>query len=680
MSTVRASFQPRARGDVAAGGAALLLAVTSLVWHLTGTAEPADHGPSFAAMPIAAAFGYGATATVLAWHGRARVVRRVLLGIGFAQGVASMAGLYADAGLAADERWPLTAGVFWLGSWLWSPAYVAVGALLPLVLPDGRPLWRPAAVLSGAAVGCTALWWALLPYELQDFPTTNGLSNPVGLNVVASPSLAAGVIGLNAVAVAVALVSAAVRWRRSTGAERDQLKWLLLGLVATVVLAASAFFVAPRTGAALAALAMLPFPAACGVALVRHRLWDVDLVLSRSLLYGLMTGVVVSGYVVAVALLGGLLGGTAGAPVLATALVALLVLPLHGRLQRVVNRLVHGDAEDPYTALARLGDRLEASADPGELAEHLLPELMAQVGRVLRVPYAAVELPDGSLAQHGVVAARTTATALLFGGQEVGRLVVAGDQLSRADRMLLDQLARQAAVAVHSVLLSRDVSRARAVTATAREEERRRLRRDLHDGMGPALAAVALQAETARDLVDLDPTAAKALLDRLVPRLNHAVADVRTLVHDLRPPTLDELGLAGALRELAAHFATPDRSVRVEAAPLPELPAAVDLAAYRIAAEALHNAARHADAASLLVSLACDQDRLRLTVRDDGRGLPEGAPAGVGLRSMRERAEELGGSLTTGPAAGGGTEVLAVLPLPESAPAVPQQRRDLATT
>lgn len=214
------------------------------------------------------------------------------------------------------------------------------------------------------------------------------------------------------------------------------------------------------------------------------------------------------------------------------------------------------------------------------------------------------------------------------------------------------------------MLLAREAQQARIATATAREEERRRLRRDLHDGLGPALAAVALQAETARDLVVSDPAAAVTLLDRLVPRLSDTVADIRTLVHGLCPPTLDELGLTGSVRELVTRFATPRRAVLVEAEPLPPLPAAVDLAAYRIVAESLANAAKHSGATTVRVTLSCAPSALEVRICDDGVGPGTSASSGIGLRSMRERAEELGGSCVVLPGAtGSGTTVLATLPL-----------------
>lgn len=452
------------------------------------------------------------------------------------------------------------------------------------------------------------------------------------------------------------------------GVARDQLRWLLVGVLGTVAVGAAGFVAPPWATEVLPALAVLPLPAACLVALLRHRLWDVDLVLSRSLSYGLLSATVVGGYVIAVALLGGALGGTANAPVLATAVVALLVLPLHTRLQRLVNRLVHGDAEDPYTALARLGDRLEASTGAAEVADRVLPDLVTRVAQVLRVPYVAVDLADGSRTAAGVRPDEVVTTPLLYGGVAVGSLVVGGAVLTRGERRRLDHLARQAAVAVHSVLLARGAQQARIATATAREEERRRLRRDLHDGLGPALAAVALQAETARDLVVSDPAAAVTLLDRLVPRLSDTVADIRTLVHGLRPPTLDEFGLAGSVRELATRFATPRRTVSVEAEPLPPLPAAVDLTAYRIVAESLANAARHSGATTVRVALSCSSSALEVRISDDGVGPGTAGSSGIGLLSMQERAEELGGSCAVLPGAtGSGTTVLAALPL---------QRRD----
>ena len=649
--------------DVGLGLTAVVVVLGAVVWRQLADAGPATDGPTFLGMELAFAIVYGGAGALLAWADAAPVVRRVLLAIGLAHALCSLAGTYAEVGLAAAPSWPAAEWALWVALWLWSPAYVAVPVVLPLLLPDGRPVWRWSGWLAGTAVVTTAVWWAVTPYHLQDIPVL-GHVNPVGIDAAASPVAVTGVAVLVLSAAAVAVASMVVRWRRAQGVERDQLRWVLVGVLATIAVGAGAFVLPAWSTELLPALAVLPLPAACLVALLRHRLWDVDVVLSRSLTYGLLSAGIVAAYVASVALLGAVLGSTAGAPVLATTVVALLVLPLHTRLQKVVNRLVHGEVEDPWTALARLGDRLEAATGPAEVADRVLPDLVAQVSRALRVPYAAVRLADGSTTEHGEAPAEVVTTPLVYGGVEVGRLVVTGTELPRGERRLLEHLARQAAVAVHSVLLARAAQAARAGTATAREEERRRLRRDLHDGLGPALAAVALTAETARDLVPQDPAAAVALLDRLVPRLNEAVRDVRALVHDLRPPTLDELGLAGSVRELATRFATPTRSVSVDAGELEVLPAAVDLAAYRIVSECLANAAKHSSASSVRLALRRSPSCLQVEVRDDGVGLASSAVPGVGLRSMRERAEELGGSCTIGSGEGGtGTTVVATLPL-----------------
>jgi signal transduction histidine kinase len=219
--------------------------------------------------------------------------------------------------------------------------------------------------------------------------------------------------------------------------------------------------------------------------------------------------------------------------------------------------------------------------------------------------------------------------------------------------------------------MTEDLQRSRGRLVTTREEERRRLRRDLHDGLGPALAGVAMQLDAATGLIDADPERAKKLIAELRSETSEAIADIRRLVHDLRPPQLDDLGLVGAIEERAARLAAEGDGasadglkVTVEAPPeLPALPAAVEVAAYRIAQEALANVVRHSGARACTIRLALN-GWLELQVRDDGSGMSEHHDPGVGLSSMRERAAELGGVCTVEPGEGGGTVVYALLPLP----------------
>lgn len=235
---------------------------------------------------------------------------------------------------------------------------------------------------------------------------------------------------------------------------------------------------------------------------------------------------------------------------------------------------------------------------------------------------------------------------------------------------MLEDLARQVGVAAHSVRLTAELQLARQRLVTAREEERRRLRRDLHDGLGPTLAGIGLEIEAARNLLTQDLPGAHNLLAKLAGRTQEATADIRRLVYGLRPPALDELGLIGALREHAARLAgRPDGLyVSVDAsAELGSLPAAVEVAAYRIVLEALTNAQRHSGASAVSMRLERKNDTLEMEVKDDGKGLEPGYREGVGLASIRERAAELGGACSLAPCASGkGTRLQAVLPIKEA--------------
>ena len=633
--------------------------VIGAVLHVVNITAGRGVEPSFWLLSALGALAYGGVGAVLARRSRVPRIPLVLGAIGLGQGLALVCREYALLGAV-----PLDQLALWLGSWLWAPSYIASAALLPLLLPDGflpSRRWRPALALSIVALAAQAVNWALLPYELQDVPlVVRDLTNPVGLAVAASPAVLGTITLLTVAAVALALASVAVRWRTSSGDRRQQLKWLLVGGAATVVVFALGFLIPQPVGEYVAALGALPIPLTCGIAALRHRLWDVDLVVSVGLRYTMLSAVIIAVYAAVVALL----GASTGAPVVATVVVAVVLLPLHSLLQRWTNRLVFGEPDDPVTALARLGERLEATSDPADVADRLLPEVAARVSSLLQSPYAAIRSADGAVVEHGDRPDDVDRVPLRYGGAEVGVLELTPRARSRAEGRRLDQLARQAAVAVHSVLLTREARRSRQLVVAAREEERRRLRWDLHDGVGPAIAGLALQAETARDLVADDPVAATAILDRLVPRLNGAVADVRAIVHELRPPTLDELGLAGAVRELATRFAVRGRRVDADVSELGELPAAVDLAAYWIISEALANTARHSDARTIRVAVRRDGRWLRLEVADDGTGIDADAPAGVGLASMRARAEEVNGHCTIGPAAdGSGVVVAARLPL-----------------
>jgi signal transduction histidine kinase len=478
------------------------------------------------------------------------------------------------------------------------------------------------------------------------------------------------------------------RYRRVSGpVERQQTKWIVFGITAMVVGTQGSdvlLLVYPQTWLLMAGpvyyLSLLFIPLSIGVAILRNHLFDIDLVINRTLVYGALTTSVVLLYVLVVGGLGAVLQvqGSLIVSLLATGLAAVMFQPLRDRLQRGVNHLMYGERDDPYAVLSRMGQRLESRLAP----EAVLPAVTRTLREALKLPYAEIQLKreDGfeTAASAGDRGENNLSLPLVYGGETVGRLVVgprAGEEnFGPTERGLLEDLAHQVGASAHAALktdealrLSADLQHSRERLVEAREEERRRLRRDLHDGLGPQLSSQALTVDAALALMRRDPDAAEELLLELKADAQDAVADIRRLVYGLRPPALDDLGLLGALRESAAQYAAKGLSVSVEAPEgLPPLSAAVEVAAYRIAQEALTNVARHAEASACTVYLAIEKAGvLRVEVRDDGRGIPGHSPVGVGLTSMRERASELGGGLVVEALPGGGTRVSARLPLPE---------------
>jgi signal transduction histidine kinase len=403
------------------------------------------------------------------------------------------------------------------------------------------------------------------------------------------------------------------------------------------------------------ALAVAALPVSVGLAVLQHRLYEVDLLVNRALLYALLTSAVVAVYVLVVGGVGAVLDarGAGWLPLLATAVVAVGFQPLREAVQRGVNRLTYGAWHEPHELVRGLNSRLEQAASP----ERALTDVLCAVRDDLRLESLAVRTPDGDvLAEAGSSAGTDRTLPLVHAGSPVGTLVVGGGAHRRRDDEVLAELAGALAPAVRAARLHTDLVRSRERLVLAREEERRRLRRDLHDGLGPALAGLTLKLDAARNRLGDD-----ALLREMRSDVQATIVDVRRLVDGLRPVSLDELGLVGSLQRLVDRAPADGLHVRLVAEDADSPAAAVEVAAYRIVQEALTNVLRHAGARECEVSVHGRNGHLVVSVADDGAGSLRPGD-GSGLETMRERAEELGGSLELLPRPGGGTVVRAVLP------------------
>ncbi|MGW4940329.1 sensor histidine kinase [Actinoplanes sp. NPDC004185] len=531
------------------------------------------------------------------------------------------------------------------GGWTWALALFVPLALA--LLPDGRLPSRRWRWLPALLVGNGVVFTALAVIDpLGGMPALVGAR---GYPDMALPGLewagaavqlpiAAGYLG--------AVVALVLRYRRGGDTVRRQLLWLVLAMI--VMLAAFALEATLRTETLL--LGILPIllvPLAITIAVLRHQLLDIRLVVSRSVLYLLLTGGVVGGYLALVATLD-VVVRRQSVPVLATLAVALAVNPVRVWLQGLVHRAFYGARRDPVQAIATVGARLSQAGTAADGVAGVLETLC----RVMRFPAAAIMVDDHKLTGHGELPPGRHAVALRSGDTAVGELVVglrAGEgRLDPADELVLTLLAAPLAVAVRAGRLADELAVSRERVISGREEERRRIRRDLHDGLGPVLTSVVLNADAARRLLGTDPARSTTLLGTVCDQTVGAIEEIRRLVYDLRPPALDGMGLVGALHEYASVLSrggdSSPVSVRVDGpTELPELPAAVEVAVYRIATEALTNVVRHSTASTAVVRLGVEATALCLEICDNGVNAADSWQPGVGLASIRERTAELGG-------------------------------------
>jgi len=604
---------------------------------------------------------YAAVAVVIALARPGHPVGRLLLLGSSAWGTGE--GLLALAVSAEGQGHPTLAGWLAVVGGLRGLGWLVLVLAVPLAFPDGRTPWgghRP-TILVWLSISVFMAALILAPTPLDN--RLPGLVSPTGLpRSLQAIADSVALLGVALIATTLVVVVAGLvhRWRTGDELLRQQLLVFATAFAAPllVIPLMPLSFVQPW----MFGVVSLPVPIAIAVALLQRRLYDVQLVVNRTVTYVGLSFAVAALYAGTITGVGLLLHdrGAVWLPWAAAGVVAVAFAPLRDALQRGVNHLTYGQWSQPGDVLAATGRRLADAADVPALLHTLTAELGTGLG------LAGIEVVDvhgRSLALYGDPHQVADELPLSAYGRQVGALRWGPASKRDADRRLMADLAAHLGGLVHSAGLLEDLRQAQERLVVAREEERRRLRRDLHDGLGPALAGLALQVDTVRNLAAGGNDTEEQLLE-LRNGVASTVVDVRRIVEGLRPPALDEFGLDGALASLAERI-TQGSDLTVEVtipAGLPDISAAVEVAAYRVTQEALSNAVRHSGATRSQIALTVDADGIRLEVTDNGTGAVRPRPGGIGLTSMHERAVEIGGRLSIQAAAANGTTISLWLP------------------
>jgi signal transduction histidine kinase len=606
--------------------------------------------------------GFVITGSALAVVGLLLTWLRPRNSLGWLLALAGVIGAACNAGqiygplayLKPERHWPAGELVLALSAPLWIPALLIPTTLVLARYPSGVVSGRWArrfdrGVILGLIVLC--IGYAAAPNAVTD---ELDKKKPH----VVPEAVAAITMGAGAILVLVGLVAAVTltirRMIRSPSPERQQ---ILLLLMTTLLIIPAAFL--PYEGMLSVAYALIPIAIAIGV--LRYRLLGIEVVVRRTLLYGTLTGLVLVVFVAVTAGLAALLPHGPAPLVVAASLIAVGLAPVRDRLQRFVDRVVYGDRGDPWSALSRLSMPLGGPAD-----DELLAATAEALGKALHVQGVQIRDADGgALGEWGDVGAAEE-FPLHFGGAGLGALAVEvrrGEaSLGAADVRLLTAVAPLVAVIVHAVTLAGELRVAQTRLREATESERQRLRQDLHDGLGPSLTGIGLGLEAMESATG---PRADEMLARLRTEVTRSLDEVRRIIDDLRPGAFDDDGLLEALRGRVTHFRQrTGLHVDLDAPRAVDVCPEVEVTAYRIVEEALTNVVKHAHAQSCSIRISID-DHLHLVVTDDGVGLSAANGSngsGVGMRSMQERAERIGGRFLASDLAPG-TQIAVDLPV-----------------
>jgi signal transduction histidine kinase len=607
----------------------------------------------------------------------------VFIVAGVALGLASFGQAYALHALLADPGvLPAGQALAWLSNVLW-PIPLACLTLLFLLFPTGHlpsPRWRPVVWL------VIAIYVSLTVAAL--ILATAGWSDPFeGINVDTGTvgDIARAVVVIAALAEIVALllsvVSLVFRYRRSTGAERLQLKWFVSAAAIAAVAFSVGFFIDSALVSAIVSTSVAFLYVAIGIAMLKHNLYDIDLILNKTITYGALAAFITAIYVIVVVVIGALIGVTEGVSLIATAVVAVAFQPIRRQAQQIANRLVYGERATPYEVLSRFSEQVgETYSDEDVLVRmaRLLAEGTGATSAVVwlrvgdEVRPAATWPTNGAMAtaialvaeEPPVVEGATASVPVRHQRELLGLLTMTkppNESLSPVEEKLVTDLAGQAGLVFANSKLIEDLRASRQRLVAAQDEERRRLERNLHDGAQQQLVALAVRLRLARTTASKDLAEADRMLGQLEGDVTAALENLRELARGVYPPLLADQGLAAAIEAQARRSPVP---VRVEADGIGRYPQELETAVYFCTLEGLQNAAKYAHANEVAVSLLEDHGELVLSIRDDGRGFDRAAtPLGGGLQNMTDRLAALGGTLTVRSRPGAGTTIEGRVPI-----------------
>jgi signal transduction histidine kinase len=585
--------------------------------------------------------------------------------------------LVADPGSLAAGR-----ALAWLSNVLWPIPLVCL-TLLFLLFPTGHlpsPRWRPVVWLIGVIFVLLTIASLIL--------ATASWSDPFeGINVAAGSvgDIARAGIVIAALAEIVALlltvVSLVFRYRRSTGAERLQLKWFVSAAAVAAGAFSVGFFFDSDVVSAIVSISLVFLYVAIGIAMLKHNLYEIDLIINKTITYGAIAAFITAIYVIVVVVIGAFIGVTEGVSLIATAVVAVAFQPIRRRAQQIANRLVYGERATPYEVLSRFSEQVGETYSGEDILVRMARLLAEGTGATSAVVWlrvgdevrpAATWPTNGAMTpaipfvadEPHVVDGATASVPVRHQRELLGLLTVTkppNEPLSPVEEKLVADLAGQAGLVLANSRLIEDLRASRQRLVAAQDEERRRLERNLHDGAQQQLVALAVRLRLARTTASKDLAEADRMLEQLEGDVTAALENLRELARGVYPPLLADQGLAAAIEAQARRSPVP---VRVEADGIGRYPQELETAVYFCTLEALQNAAKYAQANEVAVSLLEDHGELVLSIRDDGRGFDRAAtPLGGGLQNMTDRLAALGGTLTVRSRPGAGTTIEGHVPV-----------------